>query len=231
MAQAEGSMIDASSSTNPHGSLAETPVPIGQTDPAALARRVKQLNAEVADLQTRLANAEEARLRAETEWRRNAVVDDLTGLHTRRAFLMLTDLAWKFARRSGVRCALMYADVDGLQKVNTMKGWSAGDDLLRSTARVLRQTLRDADVVARVSGDEFAVFGLTGEGSASMLISRLQDAIAQQNHEMPLEIPVALSVGAIDVQWSGSVTLETLLSEAERAMHQGKRRRKEGSTF
>lgn len=209
----------------------ETPPPVTQTDPVALARRVKQLNAEVAALESRLTSAEESRLRAEAEARRNSLTDDLTGLHTRRAFLLLSDLAWKIARRSAMRCALMYADVDGLSAVNSLRGRSAGDELLQNTARVLRQTLRDADIVARVGPDEFAVFGLTGEGSASMLISRLQDCVAQFNQETNAEVPLALSVGAVDLQWSGSVTLETLLAEAERAMTRGKRRRKDANPY
>ena len=208
-----------------------TPLPAGHMDPAALARRIMQLKDENAALEARLRVSEEARLRAEAEARRNAPCDELTGLHTRRSFLMLADLAWKLARRSTMRCALMYADVDGLGAINESKGRAAGDEVLRNVARVLRQTLRDEDVVARVGGDEFAVFGHAGEGSASMLISRLHEAVAQFNQETKAEIPVNLAVGAVDLQWSGSVTIETLLAEAERAMSRGRRRRKDRNHF
>ena len=140
---------------------------------------------------------------------------------------MQADLGWRLARRCGMRCALLFADIDGMAAVNASRGRPAGDELLRSAARVLRQTLRDADVVARLGGDEFAVFGPTGEGNATMLLSRLQDAVAKHNCDTRVEPPLALSVGAVDLQWSGSVTLETLLAEAERAMARGQRRRQD----
>ena len=62
-------------------------------------------------------------------------------------------------RRSRYRrpVVVMSVDVDGLKQANDRFGHDAGDELLRGVAAILRRNLRDADVVARIGGDEFGV--------------------------------------------------------------------------
>jgi diguanylate cyclase (GGDEF)-like protein/PAS domain S-box-containing protein len=83
--------------------------------------------------------------------------DPLTGLLNRRSFDRELGSHLERGRRYGVRGAALVLDVDRLKDVNDMLGHNAGDELLRRIARALGARLRETDVLARLSGDEFAV--------------------------------------------------------------------------
>ncbi|HET9769589.1 MAG TPA: GGDEF domain-containing protein, partial [Acidimicrobiia bacterium] len=98
------------------------------------------------------------RLRAaEEELSRLALRDDLTGLANRRAFVTVGEQLLRVAERSGETVLLVYADLDGMKVINDLHGHAAGDEALQAAARLLRETFREADLVARVGGDEFCV--------------------------------------------------------------------------
>ncbi|HLO94095.1 MAG TPA: GGDEF domain-containing protein, partial [Burkholderiaceae bacterium] len=88
----------------------------------------------------------------------HATLDPLTDTFNRRHFLKLVDREWARAKRYNMDCALLLMDVDHFKKVNDVHGHLCGDRLLREIARVSGETLRQADVLARFGGEEFAVF-------------------------------------------------------------------------
>jgi len=96
--------------------------------------------------------------KAETELRYLADHDPLTALLNRRAFRTRLDTYVNFAARYGGRGAMMVIDVDGLKGFNDRLGHQQGDNLIRRVAVKLRERVRATDIVARLSGDEFAVF-------------------------------------------------------------------------
>ena len=102
--------------------------------------------------------------------------DHLTGLRNSRAF----------ERELGRRCAgerrfaLLVGDVDGLKEVNDREGHAAGNMLLRRVALVLRETLRDDDLAARIGGDEFGLLvDARDEHDAATLADRLERQLAR----------------------------------------------------
>ncbi len=95
--------------------------------------------------------------RTEAELRYLADHDSLTGLLDRRRFRAELDQYVSFSARYGGQGALMIIDIDGLKRVNDSLGHHVGDDLLQRIASVLRDRVRNTDIVARLSGDEFAV--------------------------------------------------------------------------
>jgi diguanylate cyclase (GGDEF)-like protein len=95
--------------------------------------------------------------RTEAELRHLADHDSLTGLLNRRRFRAELDQHVSFNARYGGRGALMIIDIDGLKKVNDRLGHHAGDTLIRRVAEILRERVRATDIVARLSGDEFAM--------------------------------------------------------------------------
>src|SRR5205085_5407585 len=97
------------------------------------------------------------RRRVEEELWELALVDDLTGLHNRRAFILLGEQAIKEAGRAGRPVIGLFVDVDGLKLINDTHGHAAGDHALRLVADALRATCRDSDIVGRLGGDEFAI--------------------------------------------------------------------------
>jgi diguanylate cyclase (GGDEF)-like protein len=175
--------------------------------------RTRELEAEVAE-----------RRRAEGEVRQLSLTDDLTGLHNRRGFLLLAEQEWKVARRAGVSCALVYADLDRLKETNDTYGQEAGDCLIRDAGRVLRATFRDADVVARLGGDEFVVFALACPPDAAAVRARLLTRCEELNRQAGRRAPLAMSIGVVPCD--PGAALNQLLARGDEAMYREKRARK-----
>jgi diguanylate cyclase (GGDEF)-like protein/PAS domain S-box-containing protein len=82
--------------------------------------------------------------------------DPLTGLVNRREFEGRLEEAMKTGRTGGGH-VLCYLDLDRFKVVNDTSGHTAGDNMLREIAGILKEKIRDSDVVARVGGDEFGM--------------------------------------------------------------------------
>lgn len=137
-----------------------------------------------------------AQLRYERDLNALALVDELTGLQNRRAFTLFAEQELSRARRSGRTPVLVFADLDGLKQINDEHGHAAGDTALRLVANALRSIFREADIVARWSGDEFVALMVEGGDEAAQLVrTRLDAAIAAM---APADLPyeVTASVGA-----------------------------------
>ncbi|MFM7296897.1 MAG: GGDEF domain-containing protein, partial [Planctomycetota bacterium] len=89
---------------------------------------------------------------------RLALTDELTELPNRRAFLQEVGRELARLRRTGQPHALCLLDIDHFKSVNDTLGHDAGDELLRRVALLMRRHLREADLCARVGGEEFAIF-------------------------------------------------------------------------
>jgi diguanylate cyclase (GGDEF)-like protein len=87
--------------------------------------------------------------------RKQATLDDLTGLLNRRGWGETAPRELARAARLGTPVALVLLDLDAFKELNDTRGHAEGDQVLRDTAERLRSLLRDADVVARLGGDEF----------------------------------------------------------------------------
>ena len=112
---------------------------------------------------------------------RQAITDGLTELPNRRQFEQ--SLAGEIARaeRFGGTLALILGDLDDFKQVNDRHGHQTGDDVLRSFANVLRETLRDVDLPARYGGEEFAVLlPQTDAAGAQMVAERLRQRLSER---------------------------------------------------
>jgi diguanylate cyclase (GGDEF)-like protein/PAS domain S-box-containing protein len=151
-----------------------------------------------------LARDISAQLRHERELQALALVDDLTGLHNRRGFTLFADQEIARARRSGRVPTLVFADLDNLKGINDLYGHASGDAAIRLVGSALKSILRESDIVARWSGDEFVALLSDGDpGAAEQIVERLSTAISSQ---VPDSLPYAVSATV------GTSTLDPLLS-------------------
>lgn len=135
--------------------------------------------------------------RAWGDLRESAERDPLTGLRNRRAFDEAFDAESRRWERYGRPLAVMVLDIDHFKSVNDTWGHEAGDDVLRRVARVVASGVRDADIPARMGGEEFVVImPETGLAAAAEVAERIRGAVAGLEVEWQgRPIPVRLSVG------------------------------------
>ncbi|MGH7530621.1 MAG: diguanylate cyclase [Gemmatimonadales bacterium] len=121
---------------------------------APLAERLRGLAAE---LGPRLAAA-----KAVHDAKRRAVLDPLTGLNNRGEFERVLSTyrhgRTRAAAQPPLAATLVYVDLDWFKRLNDTLGHAAGDAALRHVARILESAVRDGDLVARIGGEEFAVW-------------------------------------------------------------------------
>jgi len=149
--------------------------------------------------------------------------DSLTGLPNRRHFMAKAyDLLHRLRREHSPAIVGM-ADLDFFKRVNDEHSHSAGDEVLRQCARVLRDTLRSQDLVCRFGGEEFA-FVLTGcdiqEGQA--LAERLRHNLARHRFVMSDGQVLPGMTVSIGLAPMGIIGLEKALSLADKALYRAK---------
>lgn len=161
-----------------------------------------------------------------------SLVDELTGLYNRRGFMKLAELQLKIANRARTRLLQIFADVDGLKQINDRFGHEEGDLALIEVARVLRQTFRESDVLARIGGDEFAILAAdVQDGGANVCATRLKEKLESHNLSKPdRRYRLSVSVGIAHYDPAGPCSIEELLSRSDALMYENKRGRKATSS-
>lgn len=153
---------------------------------------------------------------------RLAARDPLTDLYNRRSFLELARPLWSGSRRHGHALSLIMVDIDHFKAINDTYGHAAGDDAITAVARVLTDSVRAEDIVARWGGEEFLVLlPETRLDAAVALAERLRAGIAETYVAMSgQEIRFTVSLG---VAGSGDKeSLDRLITEADHFLYQSK---------
>lgn len=143
--------------------------------------------------------------------------DLLTGLYNRNFFEAELERLQN-SRQSAIN--IMVADVNGMKETNDTYGHEAGDDLLRRTAQVLKQSFRKEDVIARIGGDEFVVL-FAGNISVAEAVRRVKKCLDEHNLWND-NLPLSLSIGA--AARSQGEHLHEVFKKADQQMYQEKAR-------
>lgn len=224
LAMTAGSIMTAQRVTVPLQQLTESAQRLGQGD---FSQPVPDAGPdEVGDLARSFEAMRQAAQARESHIRQLAYWDPLTSLPNRAQFMETAGALLNSSRSRGEPCAILMLDLDRFKLINDVMGHAFGDRVLKKmAARLDASVLRKSDVVARLSGDEFA-FCLPGlnAAEATELAHRVLTA---------LERPVHLDDQTIDVSASIGLTISPdhgedpglLLSRAEVAMYAAKERR------
>jgi diguanylate cyclase (GGDEF)-like protein len=163
----------------------------------------------------------------ETEIQELTLRDELTGLYNVRGFNLLAGQSLRLAQRAHLPFSVLFLDLDHLKRINDDLGHNIGSAMLTETAKLLYANFRDADVIARVGGDEFLVAGQFSHEGIGVSVEHLLAATAARSRELALGIPLSLSVGHATSSAFRFDTLKDLVSHADQAMYENKRRKKE----
>jgi len=111
--------------------------------------------------------------------------DQLTGLYNRKYY---EDTIHEIDKPGNLPITLVMADVNGLKMINNTYGYTAGDELLRLFAGVLKKECRETDIVARTGGSEFVILlPRTTLETAKKIVQRIKDELsAKETDKLPL---------------------------------------------
>ena len=125
-----------------------------------------------------------------------AMMEPLTGVANRRAFLQLARTEIDRSRRYTHPFSLMVIDIDDFKQINDHFGHHTGDRLLISVVKTIKHHVRAIDIVARFGGDEFVVLLVkTGEKSAALIAQKLQKRLLgiMQKKQWPVTFSIGLA--------------------------------------
>jgi diguanylate cyclase (GGDEF)-like protein len=174
----------------------------------------ERLHATLAEMHNRIAELEQL-----------ADTDTLTPLPNRRAFMRRLEAVVQYAARHETPAAVLYIDLDGLKRINDDYGHQIGDAVLLHLSRLLTDSLRATDMVARIGGDEFGlILDHLNEEDAAAKAKALIDTVSEQFVEVgSARIAIRITIGLAMVRPGESVA--SLIERADAAMYANRHHR------
>lgn len=157
------------------------------------------------------------------------ITDPLTKVYNRRYLDRRLEEEVSRSKRYTLDLSVLMLDIDHFKRVNDTYGHQAGDVTLSTLSRLIKDDLRELDVVARYGGEEFMVICTnTAIDGASLVAERLRKLIESHHVEMPdgtggtLSIQISISIGVASV--SANVdSKEKLVQAADQALYRAKK--------
>jgi diguanylate cyclase (GGDEF)-like protein len=179
----------------------------------------------LSNVERRLTNPKIVELSLFEQTERSAVTDPLTGLFNRRFFGTAMEREVRRSRRYRLSFSLVLLDLDHFKQVNDAYGHLFGDVVLQRAARIVRQSIREADVGCRYGGEEFAVIlPETDRLGARAVGERIRGRIEESFASHPIrgrDVPLTIS-GGIACHPEDGQTTESLLARADEALYLAK---------
>lgn len=173
-----------------------------------------QLNAKVKELE-----------QAKERLRQLAITDGLTGLYNHRYLKEHLEQELYRATRHRSEVSVIMIDIDHFKKFNDTYGHPAGDVLLSTVARMLKENIRKIDIAARYGGEEFClVLGVTGKTAAAVVAEKMRRLVELSQFE-PLELRangrVTISLGVATFP-DDATAMNDLIAIADKRLYNAK---------
>ncbi|MDN3513438.1 MAG: diguanylate cyclase [Candidatus Brocadia sp.] len=150
--------------------------------------------------------------------------DELTDTFNRKVFIALTEQQLKVANRTKREMSLFTFDIDNLKLINDTMGHKTGDEALKHVAAVLKRTFRQADIIGRIGGDEFAALLIEAKKDSEKNISdRLKKNLADYIVEESLRYKLSITIASVSYDPEYHCTIDELLSWADTLMSNQRR--------
>lgn len=146
--------------------------------------------------------------------------DHLTQLNNRGAWEGYLEREFKRAKRSQLTCSVVMFDIDHFKKVNDTYGHQAGDEVIRRTSALLKETIRLTDIAGRYGGEEFGIILVdTDADNALIFTERLRQRIENETVEFEnYKINFTVSLGISEIT-EYCETYQEWLEQADKALY------------
>jgi diguanylate cyclase (GGDEF)-like protein len=154
--------------------------------------------------------------------REMAIRDELTGLFNRRHIMDILSQQQALADSGDYHFSLCYLDLDHFKNINDTYGHGVGDEVLRRFARLVHDSLREADYTGRLGGEEFVlVLSQTELGEAAYVCERLRGSLEKTGfHDLNEALDVTVSVGV--AQYRPGERIDETLARADTCLYRAK---------
>ena len=235
--------ITLSDNTNRHISIQISPVLddrktlIGRIftfhDVTELRKLVDEMNRKNEALHERnleLITIQEELFRVNQKLEQMAITDSLTGCYNRRYLMQQLEHEVLLNMRYRIPFSIFLFDIDHFKQINDRYGHLVGDEVIRSTAEIVRDKLRRTDILARYGGEEFTIYlPHTGHEQAKMLADRILSAVSENTVDSGTEqVYITISMGIVsedgeDLRFDDpKAFLRDVFSRADAALYQAK---------
>lgn len=189
----------------------------------AVQKETQRLSEALERATRELHDAHELIKRKNKRLRKLAITDSLTGLYNHRHIHELLTRTLLTARRYRQPLSCIMIDIDHFKKFNDRYGHMLGDRVLERCAGILRENLREADIIGRYGGEEFlVVLPNTPLGGARLLAQRIRRAIANQRFG-GMSAGVTVSLGVTALARDKDFSPEEFFKAADEALYQAKK--------
>lgn len=153
---------------------------------------------------------------------RSALTDPLTGAGNRLALGNAMKREIELCRRYDRTMSILMVDIDCFKNINDLYGHNVGDQVLIKVAEVIRNSLRDADSVYRMGGEEFlTLMSATPHSEACMIANRLRQNL--QNHTETSESTPGVTASIGVCEFHPEMSMDDFVNAADKAMYRAKK--------
>jgi len=153
-----------------------------------------------------------------------ASVDPMTKLYNRRYFSEISESIFNLSKRDKTQTTVMILDIDKFKKINDTYGHKVGDDVIISTANILKTKMRKSDLVSRWGGEEFVVLLPQTDINGGMVIAEalrktVENLIIYLKNKIKLKFTISIGLSEIDYK---DKNIESSIRRADIALYKAK---------
>ncbi len=164
-----------------------------------------------------------------------SITDELTKLYNRRHAMTALEIEFKKCKRYRTPMSLIISDLDHFKSINDTYGHLAGDEVLRETASLIRENIREVDIAGRYGGEEFMIIlPNTNLDGAVTAAERLRNKISETKILIPesdRNISITMSFGVCSYPEETIEDKEDMIKIADEALYVSKQRGRNKTTF
>ena len=190
----------------------------GSSFPVEVSSRTTEINGELVRIHIIRDITERKQYEEKIKYLAN--YDALTDIPNRGFLMRQFEKILDQSKRNKFKFAVMLFDVDKFKLINDIHGHNAGDEVLKNIAKRLQETVRKADLIGRLGGDEFLVIQpfIKNKDDTSNLANRMLDYVAKPVQWNNVNLDVDISIG-ISIYPNDSDNMKDLIHIADSAMY------------